>query len=134
MKTFLAKVSVVDIVGFWTSAACALHCLILPLLLTMGASSGLAFLDQPYVEGSIIALSVLFGLSSMLPSYFRHHRKFSALCFLFLGFALIGLSRIAAFEAWEIMLTSSGAALVASAHIINYRLRKGSGSSNSWHS
>lgn len=129
MKTFFSQLSV-DTLGFWTSAACALHCLVLPLLLSIGAFSSLAFLDQPYVEGSIIVLSVLLGLGSMLPSYFRHHRKFSALGFLFIGFILIGLSRIVVLKVWEIMLTSSGAALVASAHIINHRLCKRSNSSN----
>jgi phosphate starvation-inducible membrane PsiE len=128
VKTIFSQ-QLLDKVGFWASAGCALHCLALPFVITISAFSSLAFLNKPVVEESIIALSVFLGFGSMVPSYFRDHRKFSALYVLVLGFGLIGLSRIAEFEIWEIALTSAGATLVATAHIRNQILcRKGSSS------
>ncbi len=128
MKTIFCQRSL-DTIGFWASAGCALHCLFLPLLLSVSVFSRLAFLNHPYIEESILVLSVFLGLGSMLPSYFRHHRSFSALYVFAIGFSLIGMSRIVAFGVWEIILTSAGAALVATAHISNHRLCKRAGSS-----
>jgi len=121
VKTILSQRSL-DAVGFWASACCSVHCLALPILLSLSAFSHFAFLNQPYVETSMIALSVFIGIGSMVPSYFRYHRKFSALYLLSVGFSLIALSRIVDTEVWEIILTSAGAALVATAHISNHRL------------
>jgi hypothetical protein len=102
--------------------------------MSLSAFTSLAFLDQPYIEGSIIALSVFFGLSSMIPSYFRYHRKFSALWLLAMGFSLIGLSRMVGLGIWEVVLTSAGATLIATAHISNHRLSKRAGLSLHKHS
>lgn len=121
MKKIISPQSL-DTVGFWASAGCAIHCLALPLLLSVSAFSSLAFLNQPYVEGSIITFSVLLGLGSMGPSYFRCHRKLTALYVLAMGFSLIFMSRVIAYEVWEIVLTSAGAILVATALITNHRL------------
>lgn len=121
MKTIFSQ-RYLDSIGFWASAGCALHCLAVPLLMSLSAFTSLAFLDQPYIEGSIIALSVFLGISSMIPSYFRYHRKFSALWLLVMGFSWIGLSRIVSLGIWEIVLTSGGATLIATAHIYNHRL------------
>lgn len=128
MKTIFNQRSL-DAIGFWTSAGCAVHCLLLPLLLSVSVFRSVAFLNQPYLEETILALSVFLGLGSMLPSYFRSHKKFSALYILGVGFALIGLSRIVGLGIGEMVLTSAGAALVATAHISNHRLCKRAGSS-----
>lgn len=132
MKTFFSQ-RFLDTVGFWASAGCTLHCLFLPLLLSVSAFSSLAFLELPYVEAGIIAFNILLGLGSMLPSYFWHHKKFSALYILALGFSLIGLSRMVGPGLWEIALTSAGAALIATAHISNHRLSKRAGLSVTKH-
>ncbi len=133
LKTIFSQRSL-DTIGFWASAGCSVHCLAVPILLSISAFSHFAFLNQPYVEISIIALSVFLGLGSIVPSYFRYHRKFSALYLLTVGFSLISLSRIVDNVVWEILLTSAGAALVAVAHISNHRLCKQAGSTIIKHS
>jgi phosphate starvation-inducible membrane PsiE len=132
VKTFFSQLSL-DAVGFWASAGCALHCLAVPILLSVSAFSSLAFLNQPHVEEGIIALSICFGLGSMVPSYFRNHRRFSAINLLVIGFSLIGFSRIVASEYWEITLTSAGAIVVAIAHVRNHRLCKHAASTITQH-
>jgi phosphate starvation-inducible membrane PsiE len=125
VKTIFSQ-QLLDKVGFWASAGCALHCLALPLVVSISAFNSFAFLNKPGVEESIIALSFFLGFGSMVPSYFRDHKKISALYVLVLGFGLIGFSRIVDLEIWEIALTSAGATLVATAHIRNQILcRKG---------
>ncbi|GEM_PF-1167819 len=121
MKSFFIQPSL-DATGFWASAICALHCVAVPILLSFAAFSGLAFLETPAFEYAILSISIIIGVSSLLPSYFRHHRKFSALCLFVTGFLMIVLSRMTELEFWEIGLTTAGVTLVATAHILNYKL------------
>jgi hypothetical protein len=108
-----------DKAGMWTSAICAIHCIALPMLITASAFSGLVFLNDPRIENSILAGSVLIGTGSLFPSYF-HHRKIFPLLVLLFGFLLIGLSRFMVNDN-ESVLVASGAASVASAHFLNFR-------------
>jgi hypothetical protein len=112
---------VLDKVGMWTSAICVIHCVVFPVLVTFSVFSGLAFANSHAVEYSIFSVSVLLGVISLCPSYFRHHRSIYPGLILLSGFLLIGLSRILANEG-EHFLTASGATLIASAHYLNYRL------------
>ena len=112
-----------DKTGMWTSAICAVHCLMLPALLSFSAFSGLAFLEDPVFENTILIFSALIATSSLFPSFFKHHRNVTAIGVLLIGFLLIGLSRFIV-KVNESTLTSSGAAIVASAHFINFRLCK----------
>jgi MerC mercury resistance protein len=112
----------IDTVGFSVSALCAVHCVVMPVLLIFSAFSGLAFLEDTSIEHTILLISLLLAMASLLPSYFRHHKRLTALYTFIVGFVLIGLGRLEISEVWEISTTSIGAALVASAHYINYRL------------
>jgi hypothetical protein len=122
-KRALAITYLLDKAGMWTSAICMLHCITLPLLISASAFNGLLFLDDHRIEGTVIGISVLLGTSSLLPSYSRHHRKIFPVLILLSGFVVIGVSRVIV-NVNESVLTSSGAALVASAHFFNFRLCK----------
>jgi hypothetical protein len=121
-RTFVATY-LLDRAGMWASALCMIHCIALPMLLTISTFSGIVFLDDPRVENGIITVSILLGTSSLFPSYFNHHRKTFPILILLFGFFLIGLSRFM-INVNESLLVSSGAASVASAHFLNYRLCK----------
>lgn len=120
-KRMVVATQLLDRAGMWASALCAIHCIALPMLVAISAFSGLAFLDDPRVENVIITVSILLGTSSLLPSYFKHHRKIFPILILLFGFFFIGLSRFM-MHVCEQVLVSAGAALVASAHFLNYRL------------
>lgn len=122
MKSFFLQASL-DATGFWASAICAAHCVAVPILLSFAAFSSLAFLENPAVEYTILAVSCVVGVSSLLPSYFRHHRKVAALYILVTGFLFIVISRFAP-ELFEAILTPIGALLIALAHLVNYNLCK----------
>lgn len=105
------------------SSVCTIHCLLLPVILSMSAFSSFVFLSDPVLENIFLAVSSLVAVSSLLPAYIRHHRKFTAIGILLFGFLFIGLSRfVDGFP--EALLTSSGAATVALAHYVNFRLCK----------
>lgn len=122
MKTFIA--THLDFIGLSTSLLCAIHCTAIPLLLTVSTWSGLQLLNDPSIELVILCVSTGLAIASILPSYIRIHRKVDALVLASFGFVLIGLGRLYVEDVWEIAFTSAGAALVAVAHIINWRLCK----------
>ena len=110
-----------DAVGFSASFLCAIHCAVLPLVLTISALSGLHFLGDEKVEIGIIIFSALVAIASLIPGYFKHHRKKTAIIIAIIGFVIIGAGRVVHTEFWEAFLTTIGALGVASAHFINWR-------------
>lgn len=122
MKLFYDK-SAVDTARMWTSSLCAVHCLLLPAFLSLSVFRGFVFLNDPLLENVIIIISAALGEGSLFPSYFRHHRKLTAIGILLFGFLLMRLSRFMV-NTNEPVLTSSGAILVASARYLNFKLYK----------
>ncbi len=107
-----------DFMGFSASLLCAVHCAALPFLLTLAPLAGLQFLRNPWVEYALILISFGIACYALIPGYRRHHRKPLALILVLLGFLLIGAAR---FLEPEAVLTSSGAVLIAIAHLINWK-------------
>lgn len=113
-----------DSLGFSASMLCAVHCVAVPLLLTVSTWSGLQILNKPSIELTVLCGSAVFALVSIVPSCIRYHRNPKALALVIAGFILIGLGRFDVDKIWEIVFTSVGAATVASAHFLNWRLCK----------
>lgn len=109
-----------DLIGFGTSLLCALHCAILPFLLQLVPLAGLQFLSDPRIEYIIILISFCIASYALVHGYRRHHQKPFALIIVIIGFILIGSGYLLHSPWQEIMLTSSGAVIVAIAHLINW--------------
>jgi MerC mercury resistance protein len=120
MKTFLSRHSL-DVTGFWVSAACGLHCVAMPMLVSF-ALIGLSAKQHASIEQVALGLSAGLGFASLLPSFFRHHRNIKPLFILFAGVLSMTASHF--LDTMEVVLSAGGAALVAGAHIINFRLCK----------
>lgn len=110
-----------DFVGFSASMLCAIHCAALPFLLTLAPLAGLQFLENPWIEYSFILLSLVIASNALVHGYRRHHQRSLALMVAFVGFGLIVLGRVLAFEWTEILFTSLGGVAIAVAHLINWR-------------
>jgi len=113
-----------DYVGLSASTLCAVHCLIFPFLVMLGSVSGLGLFYNHQYENFIIVASAIIGFSSLVPSYFNHHRKLNALAVFAIGFSLISLGRLNVPMLLETLLTTLGAGFVALAHLINLKLCK----------
>jgi len=111
-----------DFIGFSTSLLCAIHCAALPFLLTMAPLAGLQFLDNPWIEYSIILLSFFIASSAIIHSYLRHHHRPLALTIALTGFVLIGFGQVLESEWKEVLFTSIGGIAIAIAHLINWKL------------
>jgi hypothetical protein len=64
-----------DKAGMTASVLCAIHCAIVPILITSLPLMGLGFLANPMLEWSMISLALLIGVHAIGLSYFRTHHK-----------------------------------------------------------
>ena len=119
-----------DFIGFGTSILCAIHCATLPFLLTFAPLAGLQFLDNPWIEYSIILLSLLIAINSLMGSYSRHHQKLAALVLAVIGFVFIGFGQLLELEWTEVLLTAAGGVMIAIAHLVNWKLIRQSSVNN----
>jgi hypothetical protein len=103
------------------SAACLVHCLLLPALL-VALPTMAAFLTIP--EGfhlAAFALAVPTSLLAMASGYRRHCRLLPA-GLAAVGLLLLGTGALGASEAAETILSVSGALVLGLAHALNWRV------------
>ncbi|MEE1943790.1 MerC domain-containing protein [Pedobacter sp. KR3-3] len=110
-----------DKVGMSASAACAIHCALLPIVLTLLPIVGLEFLANPMIELSMIVLSLALACIALSSAY-QKHRRVLPFVILMLGFCFIALGHL--IEGLESYLIPLGGLLIAIAHFINLKLTK----------
>ncbi len=110
----------IDFVGFFTSSLCALHCAALPILLGFGVIST-EWMDHLLVEIIFLSLSLVFAVQSLHKSYKNVHNDIRPMSIAGVGFAIfiIGLQFHGPVE---IVCTTCAGILIASAHVINWRI------------
>lgn len=101
---------------------CALHCMAIPLVMTVGALGGVAWLEDPWLEAIFIGLSFVIASWSLTRSYLSHH-YWTAIRIVIVGFIFLILSRFVA-HAWEATLAAIGGITIAGAHWKNWHLQK----------
>ncbi|MEO1050506.1 MAG: MerC domain-containing protein [Bacteroidota bacterium] len=110
-----------DFIGFSASLLCAVHCAALPFLISLAPLAGLQFLDNPWIEYTIIILSFFIASNALVHGYRKHHHKLTALTIAIIGFILIGLGQVLEPEWTEMLLTSIGGLAIAIAHLVNWK-------------
>ncbi|MBS7567042.1 MerC domain-containing protein [Mucilaginibacter sp. Bleaf8] len=110
-----------DHVGIGLSLLCAVHCTLMPLILTSLPLWGLGFLANVYCEAAIITLSFIIASYSLIGGY-KQTRSVGPLITLAVGFALIFAAQLLANEKYEWMLMVAGGLLVGSAHLYNWKV------------
>ena len=111
----------IDFVGFTASLLCAIHCSVLPLLLSMAPLAGLQFLDNHWIEFGVILVSLIIASKALIYGYNKHHHKLLPLAIVLVGFTLIGLGQLLHEEIGEVVLTTSGGVTIALAHYVNWK-------------
>jgi len=110
-----------DWIGFSASILCALHCAVLPLLLSLAPLAGLQWLAQPWIEYTVIIFSFFIASVSLVNGYQKYHQKKTALVMVIIGFLFIITGHALHIEEFEASFTVTGALLVAVAHIFNWK-------------
>jgi len=113
--------SFLDKLGIWASSLCALHCLLLPILITFITFVGATFFAQSWFERGILSLSMIIGFWAILSGFYRYHRQLYPLYSLVLG-GLIYWNKDMFGAAYEPITITVGAILIVGAHIVNLKL------------
>lgn len=113
---------VLDKLGILASVACAVHCALLPLVITVLPLVGMEFLANEWVEIFMLCLAVCIGAWSLVGAY-SLHKSLVPLTVLMLGFALIGTGHFG-IDDWEPVLIPLGGLTIAAAHYINWKAHR----------
>jgi hypothetical protein len=111
-----------DALGITASVLCAIHCAVLPLLLSGLPILGINIIHNLYFEYGMIFLAFLIGSRALLHGFRRHHRRIVPLL-LFTG----GLLLLVAKQIWhdyELRLLPFAVVLIVGAHLLNYRFSR----------
>ncbi|WPR76746.1 MerC domain-containing protein [Algoriphagus sp. NG3] len=109
-----------DFIGFSASIVCAIHCAFLPFLISALPFLSLGFLENPWIEYSIILLSLFLALLALSHGFSKHHKKKLPIIIVSLGFLIIAYGLLWGPEELELIITPTGAVIVGIAHYINW--------------
>jgi hypothetical protein len=110
-----------DNAGMTASILCAIHCAIVPLLITVLPLAGLGFLANPLIEWSMIIFALCIGTYAIGLSYFRTHHRLLPVILLITGFLIIIAGHLLVRDWHEAIVVPIGGLLIATAHFFNYR-------------
>lgn len=120
--------ALLDRLGATGSLLCALHCALLPVVIALLPSIGLAGLLGERVEQGFVAFATLVGGYSVLSGY-RRHRLWQALLLMAPGLAVLWLGVLYApihHSQWpHAIVMTLGGTLVGLAHLANLRMNAG---------
>ncbi len=108
-----------DNLGIFTSIACAIHCVVLPLVLTSLPLFGINIIHNAAFEWGMISLAFGIGAYSLLHGYFTQHHSLKPVLIFSAGFCFLILKQI--FHQYETWLLIPAVILIIYAHLLNYK-------------
>ncbi len=109
-----------DALGIATSIACAIHCALLPIIVSSLPIFGINIIHNLFFEWGMIALAFVVGSYSLFHGYIKHHRTSTPVMIFTGGFIFLVLKQF--FTGYEYLFLSIAVILIISAHFYNYRL------------
>ncbi|CAB0151796.1 hypothetical protein PSI9734_02161 [Pseudidiomarina piscicola] len=111
-----------DRTGMWVTTLCALHCLLLPVILPMLSLMGLSFIGEELLERVILGTSIALGLVALVMGMRKHFRVYPLL--LLIAGGVIYWHKDSLGEVGEPIIILTGAALIVAAHWVNLKLTR----------
>ena len=108
-----------DALGIATSIACAIHCAILPLILSSLPLFGINIIDNIGFECFMIALAFGIGVFSLWHGYRKHHHSLVPVAVFSAGFSFLIAKQV--WHNYQFWLLPFAVVLIVTAHFINYR-------------
>ncbi len=115
--------SKLDRLGVWITSLCALHCLLLPILIPLAPLIASSFVASAWFERAILSFSILIGFAALFIGFHKYHRQLYPIYSLTLG-GLIYWNKGMFGDQYEPFTIAIGALLIIAAHIANLRLCK----------
>jgi len=110
-----------DKVGIAMTSLCAIHCIMLPVLLPVLPLFGLTAWHNHALERGILLASMVLGFVTIFAGFHRYHKKLHPFYSLFLGGFIYWNKDVFGVE-YEHAILIIGAAFVVLAHVLNLRL------------
>jgi hypothetical protein len=120
---------VLDRIGAYASAVCAVHCLITGVALGLLSVSGLGFLGSPTAELGFFAVTVTIGVVALVHGHRKHHSIVPALVFvtglasLLSGHFFFGHDHDHAPQPFPTAFNVVGGLCLVAFHVLNQRLQ-----------
>lgn len=111
-----------DFLGIGVGLACAIHCALMPLILTSGVFAGSALLNHWFLDIAFFIASLYFAFHSLLKSYGKAHSNPLPILFAVIGIGFISYV-ILTHDHSKVLWSVIGGVLLASAHILNLVLK-----------
>jgi MerC mercury resistance protein len=108
-----------DLMGMVTSIACAIHCAILPLILTSLPLFGINIINNSLFEWAMIGIAFVVGCYALSHGYRSHHQNWKPLLVFTAGFGFLILKQI--FYKHEFLFLVPAVSLILYAHFLNFR-------------
>lgn len=110
-----------DRLGITATSLCALHCILLPVILPALPLLGLSFLADHAWEHIFLLATAVLGSIAMLSGFKRYHRKLYPFYLLIIGVCIYWVKHDFS-EAMQPILIVVGASFMVAAHLINIKL------------
>jgi len=109
-----------DAMGVVTSVACAIHCAILPVIMSSLPIFGINIIHNSMFEWGMIGFAFLVGSYALFHGFLKHHRSLVPVLIFTFGFIFLILKQF--FESTELWFLFVAVCSIVSAHFYNYRL------------
>jgi phosphoglycerol transferase MdoB-like AlkP superfamily enzyme len=113
--------NVFDKVGITVTSLCAIHCIMLPIILPVLPLLGLSVGHNHAFERVMLLVTIVLGFIALFIGFHRYHRKLYPFYSLFLGVFIYWQRDVWGHE-YEHAVLIVGASLVVLAHVMNMRL------------
>lgn len=110
-----------DRIGITATSLCALHCILLPVLLPALPLLGLSFLADHAWEHVFLLMTAALGTLALFSGFKKYHRKYYPFYLLFLGVGIYWIKHDFSEDIQPFFIVI-GASLIVAAHIINLKL------------
>ena len=111
-----------DLAGIFASLACAIHCAILPLVMTSLPVLGVNIIDNTAFELGMILLAAVIGILALVHGYRKHHGN--VLPFYLFGAGVLFLIAKQHWHGYQFWLLPFAVVFILAAHICNLRLSR----------
>jgi len=109
-----------DAAGIFTSILCAIHCALLPLILTSLPLLGLNISHNSAFEWIMIGLAFIIGTYSLSHGYRKHHQSFTPLIIFAIGFFFLAAKQF--FTTYHLFFLALAVIAIIAGHFMNLRL------------
>ncbi len=108
-----------DFFGIVTSIACAIHCAVLPLLISSLPLFGINIIHNALFEWMMISIAFFIGSYAVLHGYRKHHKNLTPFLYFTTGFLFLLMKQF--FHDIEFIFLAPAVFFILYAHFVNYR-------------